>query len=446
MTHDPLDLIGTLIGKARIAGADAADAVYMARTSHAVQIRNGRTEDLERSETTDLGLRVFVGRQSAIVSATGLDPERFDQLVDQALAMARVVPEDPHSGLSPQAQTGFVDAAGLDLLDPARPGTAELLDRARAAEDAAMAVTGVTNSNGGSASAGLSEIVLMTSAGFSGRYARSSHSVSASVLAGQGTGMQRDYDFHATVHLEDLDDPAVIGRSAGERAVARLNPTRPRTGSMPVVFDPRVSSSLLGHLAGAVNGSAIARGTSFLKDRMGQRIMPAGIDVLDNPARPRGLSAHPFDGEGVRTGELVIVEDGILRNWALDSRSARQIGLAANGRASRGTSAPPAPSLGSLYARPGAPAPGELMADIAEGLYITEMMGSAINGLTGDYSRGAAGFMIRNGVLAEPVAELTVAGNLNDMFARLVLASDLEFRRGINAPTIRIDGMMIAGS
>ncbi|MBM9401304.1 TldD/PmbA family protein [Gluconacetobacter azotocaptans] len=446
MTHDPLDLIGTLIGKARAAGADAADAVYMARTSHAVQVRNGRTEDLERSETTDLGLRVFVGRRSAIVSATGLDPERFDQLVEQGLAMARVVPEDPHSGLSPQAESGFLDAAGLDLLDPAQPGTAELLGRARAAEDAAMAVTGVTNSNGGSASAGLSEIVLMTSAGFSGRYARSSHSVSASVLAGQGTGMQRDYDFHATVHLHDLDDPAVIGRSAGERAVARLNPTRPRTGTLPVVFDPRVSSSLLGHLAGAVNGSAIARGTSFLKDRMGQRIMPAGVHILDDPTRPRGLTAHPFDGEGARTGELVIVEDGILRNWALDSRSARQIGLPGNGRASRGASAPPSPSLGSLYARPGAPTPEELMADITEGLYITEMMGSAINGLTGDYSRGAAGFMIRNGVLAEPVAELTVAGNLNDMFARLILASDLEFRRGINAPTIRIDDMMIAGS
>ncbi|ACI50107.1 peptidase U62 modulator of DNA gyrase [Gluconacetobacter diazotrophicus PA1 5] len=446
MSTDPLDLLGTLIGKARAAGADAADAVYMARTTHGVQVRNGRTEDLERSETSDLGLRVFVGRRSAIVSATSLDPERFDPLVAQALAMARVVPEDPHSGLSPDAVQGFVDAAGMDLLDPAQPDTAALLDRARAAEDAAVSVAGVTNSNGGSASSGLSDIILMTSAGFSGRYARSSHSVSASVLAGQGTGMQRDYDYHATVHLSDLDDPAKIGRSAGEKAVARLNPTRPRTGSMAVVFDPRVSSSLLGHLAGAVNGSAIARGTSFLKDRMGQRIMPAGIHIIDDPTQSRGLSAHPFDGEGMRAGELVIVQDGVLMNWALDSRSARQVGLPGNGRASRGTTAPPGPSLGSLYARPGTVTPAALMADIAEGIYVTELMGSAINGLTGDYSRGASGFMIRGGTLAEPVAELTIAGNLNDMFARMVLADDLVFRRGINAPTIRIDDLMIAGS
>ena len=244
------------------------------------------------------------------------------------------------------------------------------------------------------------------------------------------------------MHLSDLADAATIGRSAGEKAVARLNPTRPRTGSLPVVYDPRVSSSLLGHLAGAVNGSAIARGTSFLKEKMGQRILPEGVDILDDPTRVRGLSSHPFDGEGVRCGELVIVRDGVLTNWALDSRSARQLGLLGNGRASRGGS----PSLASLYARPGAPTPAELMADIQEGIYVTELMGSAINGLTGDYSRGASGFMIRGGMLAEPVAELTIAGNLHDLFARMILANDLVFRRGINAPTIRIDDMMIAGS
>lgn len=442
MSTAPLDLIGTLIGKARAAGADAVDAAYSARTAHGVQIRNGKTEDLERSETCDLSLRVFLGRQSASVSATSLDPARFDALVEQALAMARVLPEDPYAGLSPQAEQGFVDATGLDLLDTAQPDTAALMDRARAAEDAALAVSGVTNSSGGSASFGLADIVLMTSAGFSGRYARSSHSVSVSVLAGLGTGMQRDYDYDATVHLSDLADAGTIGRSAGEKAVARLAPTRPRTGSMPVVFDPRVSSSLLGHLAGAVNGSAIARGTSFLKEKMGLRILPEGVDIFDDPTRIRGLSAHPFDGEGVRCGELAIVQDGVLINWALDSRSARQLGLPGNGRASRGGS----PSLGSLYARPGAPTPAALMADIQEGIYVTELMGSAINGLTGDYSRGASGFMIRGGTLAEPIAELTIAGNLNDMFARMVLADDLVFRRGINAPTIRIDDMMIAGS
>ncbi|MCW4591950.1 TldD/PmbA family protein [Gluconacetobacter entanii] len=446
MTPEPLDLISTLLNQARAAGADAADAVYITRVAHAAQVRNGMAEELERSETCDLGLRVFVGHRSAIVSATSLDPARFDPLVTQALAMARVVPEDRFAGLCDQAVHGHVDAAGLDLLDTAEPSTADLIERARTAEAAALAIRGVSNTNGASASAGRMDILLMTSAGFSGAYARSSHSISASVVAGQGTGMQRDYDYHSAVHLSDLEDAATIGRHAGERTVARLNPVRPRTGRMPIVLDPRISTSLLSHLSGAVNGISIARGTSFLKERMGQRIMDAGITIIADPLRVRGLGAHPFDGEGVRTQPLTIVKDGVLQTWALDARSARQLGLVSNGCASRGASSPPSPSLGSLYMQPGAVTPQELMADIGEGIYVTELMGSAINGITGDYSRGAAGFMIRDGQLAEPVAELTVAGNLVDMFARMQPASDLQFRRVTNAPTVRIDDMMIAGA
>lgn len=443
---DRVAMLQELVAHAKRAGADAADAILVSGTSVGVQVRRGRKEELERSEHNDLGLRVFAGTRSAMVSATSADPNGFERLVEQALAMARVVPEDRFAGLCERAAQDFIDGDGLDLADTAEPGIEALTERAQQAEAAAPAVDGVTNSQGGSASFGRSEIALVTSGGFSGRYARTSHSVSASVLAGSGTSMQRDYDYHSVVHLADLDDPAMIGRRAGEQAVARMNPVKPRTGHMPVVYDPRVSSSLLGHLAGAINGASVARGTSFLKERMGTRILPSGIGVIDDPTRRRGLRSKPFDGEGVPTAPLVLVEDGELHSWVLDGRSARQLGLASTGNASRGTSSPPSPSTSNLCLTGGIVSPGQLMADIVEGIYVTEMMGSAINGLTGDYSRGAAGFMIRNGALAEPIAELTVAGNLIEMFARLQPANDLVFRRGTDAPTIRIDHMMIAGA
>ncbi|GBQ68056.1 zinc-dependent microcin-processing U62/PmbA/TldD [Ameyamaea chiangmaiensis NBRC 103196] len=441
-----LDLLDSLIARAKASGADAADAIMVAGTASGVQVRNGQTEDLERSETTDIGLRVFIGQRSAIASTTTLDPARFDALVEQAIAMARVVPEDRFAGLCDLARPGRFDAAGLDLADSAEPDTAALLERARLAEGAALAIPGVTKSNGGSASYGRTEVTLATSAGFGGHYTRTSHATSATVLAGCGTGMERDYDYDSRVHLSDLRDPAAIGREAGERAVRRLNPTRPRTGTLPVVYDPRVSASLIGHLAGAINGAAIARGTSFLKGRMGQRILPIGVDVIDDPLRVRGLRSRPFDGEGAAMAPLALVEDGILTQWVLDSRSARQLGLTGNARGGRGSSSPPSPALSNVFLSNGSLTPEALMSDIREGIYITEMMGSAVNGITGDYSRGASGFMIRDGALAEPVAGLTVAGNLIDMFARLVPANDLVFRFGSDAPTIRIDDLSIAGS
>ena len=439
-------LIERLVALATASGADAADAVLIRSTAVGVQVRQGKTEELERSESSDVGLRVFVGSRSAIVSATSIDPGRFEALAGQAIAMARVVPEDRWSGLCDESTPGIFDAAGLELEDPAEPDVAALVARAGVAEAAALAVHGVTNSLGASASFGRTEVVLVTSRGFSGRYARTSHSISASVLAGAGTDMQRDYDYHGVVFLEDLDDPAAIGHSAGERAVARMNPTKPKTGQMPVVYDPRVSGSLLGHLSGAINGASVARGTSFLKDRMGSRILREGLHVTDDPRRRRGLRSRPFDGEGVATGPLVLVEDGVLRSWVLDGRSARQLGLVTNGHAARGPSSPPGPSTTNLSLSPGALTPAELMGDIREGLYITEMMGSAVSGITGDYSRGATGFMIRDGALAEPVAEITVAGNLLPMLAEMTPASDLVFRRGTDAPTIRIDGMTVAGT
>ena len=441
---DHLALLGDLVAVARRAGADAADAVLIASQSLEAQCRLGQTEHVERAESADLGLRVFIGRQAAIVSATGVERKRFTELAEQAVAMARVLPEDPFTGLADTARAP--DADNLDLVDPVEPDAAQLTARALDAEAAAMAVPGVTNSEGASAGWGRMESLLVTSAGFAGRTLRTSHSVSATVLAGSGTGMQRDYEGHSAVHASDLDPPETLGRLAGERAVRRLNPTRPRTAKLPVVFDPRVAGSLLGHLLGAINGASVARGTTFLKDAMGTRVMSAGITIQDDPHRRRGLRSRVFDGEGVPTRKLALVEDGVLRTWVLDSRSARQLGLASTGSAVRGTGSPPAPGTSNLFMAAGRLSPAALMADIAEGLYVNEMIGMGVNGLTGDYSRGAAGFMIRNGELAEPVAEITIAGNLRDMFLSITPADDLRFRRGVDAPTLRVDGMTMAGA
>jgi len=442
---DALTLLADLIARARAAGADAADAVLISGTSLSVARRLGETEHVERAEGRDLGLRVFLGKQAAIVSSSTVDPARFAELAERAVAMARVVPEDPFAGLADTAAPPLQDVA-LDLEDPGEPTPEALIARAAAAEDAALAVHGVTNSEGAEAGFGRTEAVLVTSAGFAGRQVRTSHSVSAAALAGTGTAMQRDYDSHSTVHLADLDDPVAIGRSAGERAVARLNPTRPNTAKIPVIYDPRVAGSLLGHLAGAINGAGVARGTSFLKDRLGQRIFRAGIEVHDDPLRVRGLRSRRFDGEGTPTAARDLIADGVLTTWLLDSRSARQLGMVSTGHAARGTGGPPSPSPTNLYLDAGVLAPAELMADIKLGIYVNELIGMGVNGVTGDYSRGAAGFMIRDGALAEPVAELTIAGNLLEMFAHLTPANDLRFRRGTDSPTVRIDGMTMAGA
>jgi PmbA protein len=441
---DTLSLLADLIARARAAGADEADAVLVAGTSLGVTVRHGAVEHVERAEGRDLGLRVFVGRRSASVSSSAVDPAGFAQLAARAVDMARAVPEDPYGGLC--ENWAAPEAVDLDLADAGEPEAAALIGRATAAEAAALAVRGVTNSEGGEAGFGRTEMMLVTSAGFSGRMLRTSHSLSATALAGSGTGMQRDYDYSSTVHLADLEDAAAIGRSAGERAVARLDPVRAATAQLPVVFDPRVAGGLLGHLAGAINGAAVARGTSFLKESLGRPVFAPGIFVVDDPRRRRGLRSRPFDGEGVPTRERVLIEDGVLTSWLLDGRSARQLGMASTGSASRGTGGPPAPSATNLYMRPGALSPAALMTDIRLGLYVTELIGMGVNGVTGDYSRGAAGFMIRDGALAEPVAEITIAGTLPEMFRHLTPADDLRFRRGTDAPTLRVEGMTLAGA
>lgn len=443
MTAEPLNLLSDLIAKARKAGADAADAVLISGTSLSVSRRLGETEHVERSEGRDLGLRVFLGQRAAIVSSTTVDPSSFQELAERAVAMARVVPEDPFGGLADTAAPP--DEVSLDLVDPTEPSVEALVTRSAAAEDAARAVSGITNTDA-EAGYGRTQAFLVTSAGFAGGNARTSHSVSATAVAGTGTDMQRDYDYHSTIHLADLDDPVAIGHSAAERAITRLNPARPPTAKLPVFYDPRIAGSLLGHLAGAINGSSVARGTTFLKDKLGVRIFAENIEIHDDPRRIRGLRSRAFDGEGTPTSARDIIAAGVLTTWLLDSRSARQLGMRSTGHASRGTGGPPSPGSTNLYLAAGELTPAELMADITLGLYVNELIGMGVNGITGDYSRGASGFMIRNGAIAEPVAEITIAGNLLDMFAHLTPANDLQFRRGTDAPTVRVEGMTMAGA
>ncbi len=435
-----------LVAAARKAGADAADAIYVCNASTQISVRLGMLEDVERSEGEEIGLRLFVGSRSASVSSSDLSSDALARLVERAVAMAREAPEDPYSGLAPEDRLLRGPAVDIDGDDGADPAPAVLRERALAAEDSARAVAGVTNSEGAGASASRSLIALATSTGFARGYSSSGYGCSASVIAGEGGGMQRDYAYHSTRHLEDLEDGGAIGTRAGERAVRRLNPGKLSSGALPVVYDPRVGSGLLGHLAGAITGSAVARRTSFLLDRLGEQVFARGLVIRDDPHRPRGLRSKPFDGEGLPTAARNIIEDGVLTGWIMDSASARQLGLEPTGHATRGVGGPPGSGLTNLYLEPGALSPEALIADIKLGVYVTELIGQGVNGVTGDYSRGASGYVIRDGQLCEPVAEITVAGNLKDMFRELTPASDLVFRRAVDVPTIRIEGMTVAGA
>lgn len=443
--EDAQSLLDDLITRAKKLGADAADALVVNSTAISHAERLGKTEQLERSESRDLGLRVFFGKQQAVVSSNDWDTRTLQELVERAVAMAKAVPEDPYCGLADPDMLFTGTQPDLDIFDTTEPAPEALIERAKAAEEAARAVEGVSNSEGAESSWSLNDVTLAASNGFSAGYEISRHGVGVSVIAGEGTGMERDYEFSSTVHESDLDDPVAVGRSAGERAVKRLNPRKASTAKVPVVYDPRVSNGLIGHLASAVNGAAIARGTSFLKDSMGEKIFADGITITDDPHRKRGLRSKPFDAEGLANAAMNLIEDGVLTSWVLDLRAARQLGLTSTARAARGVSGPPSPSVTNLYLAPGSDTPEALMADIESGFYVTELMGFGIDMITGDYSRGAAGYWIEKGEIAYPVSEMTVAGNLKDMFLNLIPANDLTFRYGSNAPTVRVDGMTVAG-
>jgi PmbA protein len=435
-----------LVERGIAAGASAADAIYVGDRSSGVEVRMGELEGVSRSEGEEIGLRLFTGQRSATAASSDLSDEALGLLVERCLAMAREAPEDPYAGLAPSELLQAGEPPFVDGEDRGEPDPEELRARALEAERAALAVPGVTNSSGAGASASASIVALATSGGFSGAYGSTGHGISAAVIAGEGATMQRDHDWHSARHLEDLDTAAEIGRSAGKRAVARLNPKRPKPGKYPVLFDPRVSSSLLGHFAGAITGSAVARKTSFLQDKLGGRVFGEGVTIVDDPLRLRGLRSRPFDGEGVRISRRELVSGGVVNQWIAESASARQLGIEPTGHAARGVGGAPGASTSNLYMEAGKRSREELLAAFPEAVLIIELIGQGVNPVTGDYSRGAVGFMVRGGEIAEPVAEITIASNLIDMFAALEAANDLVFRRGTDAPTILVPEMTVGAA
>jgi PmbA protein len=438
------DLAERLVAAARRAGADAADAIAVRGVSLSVDVRDGAVEESQRAEGDDMGLRVLVGRKQAVVSTNDIRADGLDALAERALAMARAAPEDRFAGLADEALLAR-NFPALDLLDPDLPSVGILEGRAREAEAAALEVTGVSKSGGASAASGIGGMVLVTSHGFRGATISSSHSIAMSAIAGNGTGMETDYDYSSTLHAADLENAQMIGRNAGERAVKRLNPRKVATRRVPVVFDARISGSLVGHLASAANGSAIARKTSFLREMRGQQIFPRGIDIIDDPLRQRGLRSRPFDAEGVATSVHKIVEDGVLKTWLLDCATARELDLQTTGHAQRGVSSTPSPGPTNVHLTPGTMTPKELIGEIEDGFFVTGLIGMGVNLVTGDYSRGASGFWIEHGEVTYAVSEVTIAGDLRDIFKTLTAANDLKFRYGTNAPTVRVEGLTVAG-
>jgi PmbA protein len=434
--------VADLVEAARRAGADSADAVAVRSRSKGVSVRLGKVESTEASESDDISLRVFVGKRVASISATASSEP--SSLAERAVAMAKVSPEDPYQGLVDASllSQGTVD---LDVFDATELSADQLREAALEAEEAALAIKGVTNSGGSGASVGIGGMVLATSHGFVGHYVGSRFSRSVSAIAGEGTGMERDYDFSSRQHFADLDSAASIGRSAGERAVRRLGGRKVPTGTVTVVFDPRVARGIAGHLAGAINGASVARKTSFLRDMMGKQVAAAAITVTDDPLRRRGQASRPFDGEGVRGQPLTMVENGVLRHWFLSNSAAKELGLTTNGRGSRSGSSV-SPSSTNLAIEPGTTDPKEMIGALKSGFYVTEVFGQGVDMITGEYSRGASGFWIENGEITYPVTEVTIASNLKTMFLGLVPANDLDRNFGTAAPTLMIEGMTLAGS
>jgi PmbA protein len=439
------NLLADVVAAALAAGADAAEAVGAERQSLGINVRLGKLEEVEREESRDLGLRVFVGKQHATVSGSDISREARAKLIERAIAMARLAPEDPYSGLADPALFAKGPLPDLDLFDAAEPSPEALEDIARATEDAARAMPRISNSDGGSATASRSEWRLVTSNGFSGRHQASGFSLGASVIAGDGDEMEGGYDGRSARWRTDLPDPQAIGQEAGRRAAARLGARKIGSTTAAVIFENRLAMSLIGPMIGAIGGPSIARGNSFLKDKLGQQIFSKGINIVDDPHKVRGLGSSPFDDEGVANRVWSLIDDGVLTTWLLNSSSARQLGLASTGHASRGLAGPSGVGTSNLTLQPGDKDQASLMRDAGTGVLITSMFGPSLNGNTGDWSVGCAGFWFEGGELAYPVAEITVAGNLIDIYARLIPGSDLEIRGSANAPSILVDGLAIAG-
>lgn len=443
----PLDApLTALIEHARAAGADAADALGLYGRSASITVRGGELEDIDNSEGFDIGLRVMVGQRQACVSSSDLSHGAIQRLAERAVAMAKLAPEDPYCGLAPDARLSpRRNADGLDLFDPTEMQPADLKARALEVEAAALSVPGVRQAEGASASMSWSAVRLRTSAGFDGGYAASRHGLSVSAVAEQDGAMERDYDHDGTRWFANLRAAEDIGRRAGERAVGRLGATSMASGAFPVIFDRRVSASLVGALIGAMSGNAVARGVSFLKDDLGASLFSKDIQIVEDPLRKRGQSSRPFDGEGVETQLFDIIKDGRLNSWLLNTSAARQLGLQTNAHGARGLSSPPGISTSNVALLAGTKNTGELIAMAGNGLMIREMFGPSLNPTTGDYSVGVSGFAIENGALTHPVSEVTIAGNLRNVFASLIAGSDLHYDYDINAPSVLVEGLTIAG-
>jgi len=445
---DLAGLTAALLDAARKAGADAADALAVASTSLSVDVREGRLEQAERSEGLEVGLRVLVGRRQACVSASDTAPATLAEMARRAVAMAREAPDDPFAGLAePGRLSDQRDAAGLELDDPApEPAPAALEDDARAAEAAALAVAGVSQVQGAGAGYGRTAIHLAASNGFSGGYSRTGRSLSCVAITGEGTGMERDWAAESRVWQADLPAAETVGRLAGERAAARNGARKPPTGTFPVLYDERVASSLIGHLLGAINGTAIARGSSWLRDALGEAVLPDALSLTENPHRPRISASRRFDGEGLATARRTLVDAGVLQGWVLDLATARKLGLTSTANAMRGLTAPPSPGVTSVALTPGVTDAAGLMREMGTGLYVTSLIGSTINPTTGDYSRGASGFWVERGEIAFPVNECTIAGNLRAMLRGLVPGNDALPHRTMLVPSLLVEGLTVAGA
>ncbi len=442
--YNQLTLLSDLLDEAKKQGATSADAVIFNAAALSVSCRMGALEKLERAESNDLGLRVFIDKQQAIVSSTDFKPSTLSEVVSRAVSMAKAAPKDEFCGIAEPHQI-VTSPPKIDICDETEPTNDALINAAIEAEDAALSVKGITNSEGAETGWSHSKIAIAATNGLEQSYRTSSHSLAVSVLAGQNTEMERDYDYTSAVYREDLKDPKFIGNNAAIRAVKRLSPKKKETQQVPVVFEPRISGGILRHYVGAINGAAVARGTSFLKDSMGKQVFPKNINIFDDPHRLRGLRSKPFDAEGLPNTCRQICEDGILTGWVLDLAASRQLNIDPTGNAARGTASPPSPAVTNVYMDAGEEPPSNLIADIENGFYVTELIGMGVNLVTGDYSRGATGFWIENGEITYPVSEMTIAGNLSDMFKNLTRANDLQFQFGTDAPTIRIEGMTVAG-
>ena len=444
MTKDLLKLADTALSRARHYGATAADALVIDGSSLEVAVREGSIENLEQSEACEIGLRVLVGQSSAAIATSRIDAAGIERIAEQAVAMAKAAPPDPYAGIATADQIAK-DWAPIDIAGDGLPDAAALRDMALTAETHALEVEGVSKSGGAGASSSDRTILLAASNGFSGTYRRTGVSLSATAIAGDGTNMERDYDYSSVIHAEDLRSPQDIGHEAGVRAARRLGARKVKSQAVPVIYDNRIAASLVGHFLSAIMGSSIARGTSFLRDKLGQPVFAKGIEILDDPRRPRGLASRPFDAEGIATRSLPLIEDGVLKSWILDLGSARQLGLATTGHAARGLAGPPGPSSSNVHLKPGQSSLTDMMKAIGEGFYVTELIGHGPSIVTGDYSRGASGFWIEKGEIAYPVSEVTLAGKLADMFLNLTPANDLTFRTSLNAPSCLVEGMTLGG-